>query len=364
MKIAIIGPYPPPYGGISVHIQRLEALLKQDGHDAVIFSNMTVKTWLVAAFGKWFNYDVVHFHDTSGGDRVLIGLMGVLGLHVILTIHGDSLKNQLAFNGWFKRSLLRFSIRHISHIVCVKAAIRDVLMSLRVEPSRASIINAYLPPALEQEETLPDSIGEFVNAHSPLVVTNGFGVIPGGRGYRGGQLSGKDRELNLSSVPLSTDTDLYGLEMTIDLCTWLVKDYPQLGCLFFLAQIGNQARYDELVEKISQLELNEHFRFVIGESFASTLKRATIFVRPTFEDGYGISVAESLYFGVPALASDVCEREKGALIFKCGDMDDFYRCAKQVLDNYETIKQTMQEIKPISGYEPLLAVYQRVANKR
>jgi glycosyltransferase involved in cell wall biosynthesis len=341
MKIAIIGSYPPPYGGISIHVQRLYALLKHDGHDVFVFKNITAPRWLIAARGKWFKYDVVHFHDASVKGRILIGLLGALGLNVVLTIHGDSLKNQLAYSGWLKRSLLTFSLQHIGHIVGVKAEIRDIVLSLGVKPSQVSVINAYLPPILEKEDLIPRNIVEFAELHTHLIVANGFGVIP-----------------------LSKETDLYGIEMTMALCARLVKNYPRLGCLFFLAQIGDQKRYDDLTVKISRLGLNDHFRFIIGESLVPPLKQATIFVRPTFQDGYGVSVTEALYLGVPALASDVCEREKGAIIFKCGDADDFYWRTRQILDNDETIKQTLQAIKPMSAYGPLLAVYQRVANKR
>ena len=30
LKIAIIGPYPPPYGGISIHVQRMHYFLQQE----------------------------------------------------------------------------------------------------------------------------------------------------------------------------------------------------------------------------------------------------------------------------------------------------------------------------------------------
>lgn len=341
MKIAIVGPYPPPYGGISIHNQRLEAFLKKEGHVVDVFPNRSVQRWFVDSLGKWFRYDLIHFHDMSWKSRVLIGLMDIIGFKVVLTIHGDSLKEQFANAGWIKRFLLRFSLRHITHIVGVKTGIRDLLLSLGVGPSRVSVINAYLPPILEHEDAISLSISNFIESHTPLIVANGFRVIP-----------------------LSKQADLYGIEMTIDLCARLSSDYPQWGCLFFLAQIGDQNRYNEMVAKVFKLGLSKRFRFVLGESFAPTLKQATLFVRPTFKDGYGVSVAEALYFGIPALASDVCEREKGTIIFKCGDSDDFYRHAKRLLDDYETTMQSMKTISPISTGHQLLSLYQSVFNKK
>lgn len=337
MKIALVGPYPPPYGGISVHVQRMEALLSEQGHIPLVFSQGSAKKWILSHWGKWSSFDVIHFHDISWKSRVLIGLLGYLGLKVVLTIHGDGLKYQLDEGNGIQRRLVGFAMRHITHIVCVKDEIRVLLLSLGVEPSNISVINAYLPPVFAQDLAIPQTVQDFFESHTPLIVANGFGV-------------------NF----LSMEIDIYGIEMTIDLCARLVEDYPQVGCLFFLAQIGDQKRYDRLAAKISRLGLNERFRFIIGENLAPTLKRATLFVRPTFTDGYGISVTEALYSGVPALASDVCEREKGAVLFKCGDSEDFYRRARQILDDYETAKKVVQALKPLSAYEPLLAVYRRV----
>ncbi len=58
---------------------------------------------------------------------------------------------------------------------------------------------------------------------------------------------------------------------------------------------------------------------------------ADLMVRPTYRDGYGISVAEALHFGCPAIASDVCRRAKGAIIFKNRDFDDLIEKARRVL---------------------------------
>lgn len=341
MKIAIIGPYPPPYGGISIHVQRMEALLLNHGHTPSVFSKGGAIKWMFLYCRRRATFDVIHFHDISWKNRVFIGLIGSLGFKVILTIHGDSLKNQLDEENWIKRRLLGLAMRHITHIVCVKNDIRDILLPLGVKFSNVSVINAYLPPILDHEVSISQILTNFMESHTPLIVANGFEVIP-----------------------LSNDTDLYGIEMTIDLCARLVGDYPKLGCLFFLSQIGNQDRYNDLTAKTSRLRLNDRFHFIIGESLTPALKRAMLFVRPTFQDGYGVSVTEALYLGVVPLASDVCKREKGAIVFKCGDLDDFYRCARQVLDNYETAKQTMLGIKPMSAYEPLMKIYQSVAMKR
>nr|WP_307890068.1 hypothetical protein [Clostridium botulinum] len=39
MKIAIIGPYPPPYGGISVHIKRMKLYLENKNIDVTVYND-------------------------------------------------------------------------------------------------------------------------------------------------------------------------------------------------------------------------------------------------------------------------------------------------------------------------------------
>lgn len=338
MKIALVGPYPPPYGGISVHIQRMEALLAAQGHTPIVFKGMSAKRWLFSAWRKWFDFDVVHFHNIPWKNRVLMGLMGLFGLKVVLTIHGDSLNDQLADAGWIRKQLLSFAMRHISHIIVVKAEIRDLLLSLGVKQSKISAINAYLPPVIDKAANIPDDIRAFINSHNPLLVANGFGI-----------------------TPLLEASDLYGAELTIDLCVRLLEDFPRLGFMFFLARVGDQKRYERLVTKVNEKDLGEHYVFIIGQEFSPVLSRATVFIRPTFRDGYGISVAEALYLGVPAVASDVCERASGAILFRSGDLNSLYTKVREVLDHYDAAKRFVEDHQPPSTFDRLLSVYHTVA---
>jgi glycosyltransferase involved in cell wall biosynthesis len=72
-KLAIYGPYPPPLGGISVHIKRMEPFLKKHGIDYSIFdfgstkkenvipTNKSIFWYLKILFNK--KYDLFHFHQ-------------------------------------------------------------------------------------------------------------------------------------------------------------------------------------------------------------------------------------------------------------------------------------------------------------
>ena len=61
------------------------------------------------------------------------------------------------------------------------------------------------------------------------------------------------------------------------------------------------------------------------------LKYATVFIRPTLSDSYGISIAEALYVGTPAVASDVCKRPVGTILYKAGDVVDLSEKVRRIL---------------------------------
>ncbi len=312
-------------------------MLMAQGHTPIVFKGMTAKQWLLSAWIKRIDLDVVHFHDIRWKSRMLIGFMGFLGLRVVLTIHGDSLKEQLESGGWSRRRLLAFAMKNLPHIVGVKATIRELLVSMGVRDSTISVINAYIPYVGGSKDT-PDDISSFIRSHHPRLMANGFGV-----------------------VPLSDTTDLYGIELTIDLCTRLVKNYPEIGFIFFLAQTGDQERCQRFETIIREKGLQEHYIIIMEQELAPALSSATVFLRPTFQDGFAISVAEAIDLGVPTIASDICAREAGAIIFRSGDLNDLYLKVTEVLDHYETAKQFVEKFKPTSSFGKLLSVYKEVA---
>jgi glycosyltransferase involved in cell wall biosynthesis len=166
------------------------------------------------------------------------------------------------------------------------------------------INSAFIPPPPEDEPGILDSYSdttrEFVEQRSPLIIANAY------------------------RIEFHENTDLYGIDMCINLVERLKPDYPNIGLLFALADIGDYQYFDGMKRKVSNAGLNENFRFLTGQRELWPLfKKADLMVRPTCVDGFGISIAEALHFGCPAVASDVCVRAEGARVFKNRNMDDF-----------------------------------------
>ena len=62
-------------------------------------------------------------------------------------------------------------------------------------------------------------------------------------------------------------------------------------------------------------------------------KKVDLFLRPTNTDGFGISLAEAIHFGTLAIASDVCPRPEGTILFKNRDFNDLFTKVNKILKN-------------------------------
>lgn len=68
-------------------------------------------------------------------------------------------------------------------------------------------------------------------------------------------------------------------------------------------------------------------------------KISDVFIRPTTTDIEGISVKEALWVNTPAIASDICERPAGTLLFENRNYLDLKDKVLKIYkkDKYETI---------------------------
>ncbi len=344
-----MGPYPPPYGGISVHIKRMHEYLLKKNLEHVIYTNTETKEenivnvtnrkkWLLKYFFA-AKENVIHFHSIDWRERVLIGIMGFLRRKVILTFHGESLNNQINQGNWAKKRILAWALKNISSIIVVNPKIKDLIMSLGVKPTKIEHIPSFIPPAIREEEIaeIPQDVWDFIDDHSPIISANAF------------------------RISFYNNQDLYGIDMCVDLCANLKKTYPQIGFVFCLPDIGNYNYFDKMQQRIKEKGIQENFLFETKPcQFYPVLMKSDVLVRPTNTDGYGVSLAEAIYFKVPAVASDVCSRPEGTLLFKSRDINDFTLKVKDTLGNYEQHEEWLKRINLDGNFEKILRIYRKL----
>ncbi|MWV43694.1 glycosyltransferase [Paenibacillus sp. HJL G12] len=361
MKLIMVGPVPPPLGGISVHIHRLSAVIRTHHVDYVIYNefNIADAERHILPIGSYKRFllkipfiqgDLFHFHSIDPRMRMLLGIYKALGKKIMLTVHGESLSMQLQEASPLSRKLLLASLKRIDCIVCVSESTTQMLTRLGFRDDRVCTVPAYIHPVERNDDELaiPAEVHRFMDQAEFLISANGF-------------------------VRPLQEGDLYGIDLLVELMSELTDSGVQARLLFAMLgakdQSAEERRYYELLKKrIADYGLSQRFLFyeVEDSEFYPILKKSHLFIRPTRMDGYGVSVAEALYYKVPAIASDVCRRPEGTILFRQGDHKntDLIRVVRQTLINYQSCKQDITGAMTQDYAADLMDIYYRISGRR
>ncbi len=328
--LAIIGPVPPPYGGVTVHIGRLLGHLEAAGIDYVVYNISPEPTSgerirAVAPQGwRWFarylrrgREPVVYVHSSRWDVWAATWLLSrVRGKVVIIAVHTDSLRRLWPERGWLARRAVRAAFRAADCLVAVNEHIRAFLGEVAGVADKTVVIPAFVEPVprAEDEASIDPAVRSFCKSHDPVLLANGAPIV-----YDDGR-------------------DLYGIDMTIDLVEQLRSTWPRIGVLWYTLKFTgwNPEYAAEVAEEVRRRDLTPHWLFAepTGEMYP-VFGDVTLFVRPTCSDGDAVSVREALHFGVPVVASDAAPRPEGARVFRTRDQDDFVAKVRAALEHLD-----------------------------
>jgi glycosyltransferase involved in cell wall biosynthesis len=343
MKIAILGPYPPPYGGTSVHVQRLKERLEQKGIACVVYDYsgvpkkaagvVTIRNRPIWVLTQLFHSSANVIYCRGYSPMSLVGLSLLAAIkrkRVIITtggfLFGDKpigLRHKLAFLIAAKTGV---------HFVAESLRSKEIILSLGVKPENVNeqVIPGFIPPIVKAEEVaqIPQKAWDFIDSHSPILTANAFRIS-----FYNGQ-------------------DLYGIDLCVDLCANLKASYPGLGFVFCLPDIGDHKYFGKMRAKIRDLKIEANFLFVTKPCpYYPIQMKSHLFVRPTNTDGDANSLREALYFKVPSIASDAVARPEGTVLFKNRDVDDLAFRVRHLLENYESCKEELDKLKLDDNFE-------------
>jgi glycosyltransferase involved in cell wall biosynthesis len=354
IKIGLIGSYPPPYGGVTVHIQRLMKKLDEYSIDYVLYdvaggqreqkNNRIIsirhpKLWILKYFFLGTS-EIVHNHTTDWRGQVLVGLMGLLGIKTVSTLHSERLIKSWKDYNVIKRKIIQIALQSTTSLIVVNAHIREFCISLGVNPDKVFLIPAFIPPELKEKEIqeIPRKIWDFIDTHDPVISANAF------------------------KIKFFKNEDVYGIDLCIELCSRLKQNRDTVGFVFFLPQTGDIHYFSDLQQRLIDLHIQDNFLFVTEPyPFYPLLLKSSVFIRPTNTDGDAISLREALYFGIPSVASDVVTRPEGTILFKNRNIDDLSGKVQDLLDNYAYYKERMEALPPGDYSARIVQVYQMVA---
>ncbi|MEW6729971.1 MAG: glycosyltransferase [Acidobacteriota bacterium] len=343
IKILLVGNYPPPYGGISVHISMLHRLLEAQGVDCQVLNidpDAPISEQYIRVNGysnflmRLINTSrarIVHLHTNGHNIKswlvaLICGWVGhLIGRGAILTIHsGLAPAYLLEGSSGLGRLLIKTALRSQSYVICVNAQIRAAL-TVSGFPCRQTIL---IPAFLFDENVvsrLDKELCEQLSRFHPLLSLVAF--------FR----------------------PEYGVELLIEALAKLSENFPRIGCAI-MGSGEDEARLRQLAiqhgvaARLLWLGDLEH-----GQCL-SVIKSSQLFVRPTLADGDSISVREALQLSVPIVASDVGYRPCGITLFRAGDVSDLIAKCAYVLMH----RQAPSSTSTISDLSTLLTCYQQI----
>lgn len=341
-KFIIYGILPPPFGGVSIHLKRFKNYLGNCGTNFVFVhsNNPNQKHAFMKLFCSQLNLEknIIHLHGFQTGKKLLflLFLMFFCRKNVVVTIHNDrflldynSLKN-------IKKIIAKVFYSNISHIISVNP---DSKYSF-ITANKISVIPAFIPPAPDETDIkqLPEIFHQIRKKHKFLITANA------------------------STISFYNNQDLYGIDLSIQLMKRLVnRGYKQIGFIYVIPDTGDYDYYDKMKRQVENNNLPECFHFYTQPvAYPAVINMCDLFIRQTNTDGDALSIREALTLQKPAIASDVCKRPKGTILFKNRNIDDLYNNTKYVIDNYEGCKKQIYNIEFEDNAEKILEVYSKV----
>ena len=326
LDILILGPVPPPFGGISVHVLRLVPLLQRAGFKIGVLNHFssTEVPFVVGALKRnplnyyrlprKFRARIVHYHHLRWLHLLAVALgKGSRDARYVLTLHAGDLRDhfpQLISRVPFVRRITHWALRRFDTVIVVDSKIASY-MQRELEDRRIELIPAFLE-SVSSDEKYDDSVEMFLRTGRVLVVA-AYGV----KFLRGGR-------------------EIYGVDTAVDAFVNLAAQEEDLRLIAFLARrpFRPKARrhLHRLERRLERAGVRERVLIVFGLPLVPALRRSAVFVRPTRAEGDALSIREALRVGVPVVASDVVQRPDGVVLFRSGDVDGLCAAIRLVLN--------------------------------
>ncbi len=352
--VLIVGPLPPPYGGVATHVQQLSELLGAAGlrvgvlnhfrsrnGQALATLNRNPLRYLVAL--ARFKSRVVHYHHSRWSTLVAVAATRRFrkGSRYVMTLHGQELTRYVRSRRPFVARLTRWALDRFDEIVAVSEEVASGLEP-QARAAKVSVIPAYLGGyvarglALEQEEEA------FLAGGAPTLV------------------------VSASQIRFAPDGgDIYGLDLAVSAFVRLAPAYEDLRLGLFIARAPRSRRGRQYVRRLEDelrsKEAASRARFFIDRPLAPAFRYPIVLVRPSRSDGDAVSIREALAAGSPVLASDVVRRPEGTHLFAAENPRELVAELKPLIDGAQRAQRANgpgpSDAKGLLG--PLAPVYDR-----
>ena len=322
-NLMLVGSYPPPYGGCSVHMERLRRAVESE-YDVVVVDpygapaetrdTNLIRCGIVRPRGAWralralrsARDTIVHFH-VAGMDAFLLAGFPLLAAlpgsaRKVVTIHSGSFIARFERGAKWRRALLVNLLRRFDRIVTVNDAQRAFIERLGIDRAKMTVVPAFLPPvarASDRARAVLASIG----GCDRIVIASGSGVPH------------------------------YGFHVILDALASEQAPRGRTGLIFCTGNVHDEEYVRGLNERLAARGSSRLVRDLDSAEFAWLLQQSDIFVRATDRDGDAVAVREAAYYGKVAIASDCASRPTGVMLFRTGEARSLAEQLSRVCEN-------------------------------
>lgn len=344
MRVLQLGPYPPPYGGVSRNMTAIRAELLASGHQcSIIATSRSTRIdeepdvyhprtpFQLIKLLSSLKYDVLHLH--IGGEippRVLALMLFCTSFapaRSVLTLHSGGYPFSTDGLAASSGSVRGFIFRRFSRVIGVNRSMAEMLGRYGVKKDRIRVILPYSLHLPDKTVDIPGELRDFVSNHEPCLLSTSL----------------LERE--------------YDVALQIEALGEILKEVPQAG----LVIAGGGTLERELKEKINSTGYADHI-FMTGDVDHGIALNLTdecdILLRTTRYDGDAISVREALFLGTPVIATDNGMRPDGVELIPVGDAGALAGKIKTIAHRGKVIKGDRKADS--SNLRAVVALYEEV----
>ena len=347
MKLLMVGPFPPPHGGVSIHVARAAEELRSAGIPCRVLNTVRCAPPSGQYIGVRSRFGIaaevarhalagwtIHVH-TNGHNRrgwllaLLCGVAAEPAPGSVLTLHSGLTPRYLDSGGPAARRVAASACGVYGRVVCVNPSIKAAVGRLGIASGSLAVIPAFLGSA-RAGSAVPAPVVTWMRSRDPVLCAV------------------------LSFRPE------YGFELLLEAVARLRRSSPRLGLLV----IGDSEHRNEAV-RVAEASGQGTAVLLVGDvshpECLALMARSDVFVRATLADGDAISVREAIALGTPVVASDAAGRPPGVSLFRAGDPAALTATLKAVLARPSVGSPMKPEQEQTSRIDRLLEIYDQAA---
>jgi glycosyltransferase involved in cell wall biosynthesis len=320
--ITLLGPWPPPTGGVATHMTRLRAcLVARDmtvqvlGHGRFAptpgLHRLDLHRRAPSVYRRLTRHvapgGLLHGHSTLTADPTVWRLAAFLAVVTrrrsvwIETLHDQTLIKRFPSMPKPVRIALGASLRRAAHVIAVNDDLADFAADRGVNRGSISVIGPLLPQESGPGD-VPAGLADFIGARTPLLLAVGA-----------------------STPDYDFLTAVHGFRV-------LLETMPNAGLVLAGSGFARDGRYSATIDETVRPVASSVRRVedLPAAELGALMREASVVVRGFAHDSFGLTRVEASVAGTPVVATPVGE-QRFIEPYAHGDADSFVAAVRRAL---------------------------------